>query len=375
MIIAEIGTAHSGSFEKAKTLMEKAAEAGADAVKFQWVYADEILHPDTGFVLLPGGKTRLYDRFRELEVSADFFSRSRDYAKSLGVKFVCSPFGVKSLAELIEIKPDAIKIASPELNHFPLLSALKSAYDGGLKIPVILSSGVSKIGDIEKALDALDFSPESQNAASFTLLHCITSYPAPESEYNVRLVRTLRDIFGIQTGISDHSLDPVLVPSLSVIMGGTAIEKHITLSKKTSGLDDPVALEPDEFANMVYSVHQTEAILKRYGEIEGAQIALKQLFDLYGEEKVRSVLGTGIKRLAKSERANYGRTNRSIHFLHDMKKGDVISELDVGVLRTEKVLTPGISSEFLREVIGSTLATDALSGDGVEWKHLIDKKR
>ena len=278
---------------------------------------------------------------------------------------------MRSLKELIEIKPDIIKIASPELNHFPMLEALKSAIDNGLETPVVISSGVSKLGEIEKALDVLDFDSESESAKQFTLLHCITSYPAPEAEYNVRLVKTLHDIFGINTGISDHSLDPVLVPVLSTIMGGSVIEKHITLSKKTSGLDDPVALEIDEFANMVYSVHQTQAILKRYGAEEGAKVALKQMYDLYGEEKVKTVLGTGYKRLAKSESANYGRTNRSIHFLHDMKAGDIIEEKDVSVLRTEKVLSVGLSPEYLPTIIGSKLTQSVSSGDGVEWKKLL----
>jgi len=373
MIIAEIGTAHGSSLEKAKELIDGAAKAGADAVKFQWVYADEILHQNTGFVLLPGGKIPLYDRFRQLEVSADFFASARDYAHSKNMLFACSPFGVRSLKELIEIKPDIIKIASPELNHFPMLEALKSAIDNGLETPVVISSGVSKLGDIEKALDVLDFDSESESAKQFTLLHCITSYPAPESEYNVRLVKTLKDIFGINTGISDHSLDPVLVPVLSTVMGGTCIEKHITLSKKTDGLDDPVALEIDEFSNMVYSVNQTKAILKRYGEEEGARIAIKQMQDLYGEEKVSAVLGSGVKRLAKSESANYGRTNRSLHFLHDMKKGEIIKESDISVLRTEKVLTPGLSPEYLSTVVGCVLTSDVSSGSGVEWGNLLSK--
>ena len=371
MIIAEIGTAHNGSFDKAKELMDGAVKAGADAVKFQWVYADEILHQDTGIVNLPTGQIRLYDRYKELEMDASFYKKSLEYAHSLGVKFVCSPFGIRSLKELIAINPDVIKIASPELNHYPMLFELKKAIDSGLKTPVVLSSGVSHLADIEKALDALSFAESAQD--QFTLLHCITSYPAPESEYNVRLVKTLHDIFGIQTGISDHSLDPVLVPVFSTIMGGKVIEKHITISKKTSGLDDPVALEIDEFANMVYSVKQTQAILNRYGEDEGRKIAIKQMYDLYGEDKVNAVLGTGYKRLAKSERANYGRTNRSLHFMRDMKAGEVVSAEDVSVLRTEKVLSVGLSPEYLSTIIGAKLSADVKSGAGVEWNFFLNR--
>ena len=215
LIIAEIGTSHEGDENKAFALIDAAVEAGADAVKFQWVYADEILHPDTGFVKLPAGNIPLYDRFKQLECSVSFYKKMLDYAHSKGVQFVCSPFGVRSLRELLEIKPDAVKIASPELNHFPMLKELASfrleqKKSGKLMIPVIVSSGVSKLSDIEKAVEIL-------GTEKVSLLHCITSYPAPESEYNVKLIQNLHNIFGVETGVSDHSLDPILVPSLTAM--------------------------------------------------------------------------------------------------------------------------------------------------------------
>src|SRR5574344_70880 len=111
-IIAEIGTAHGGSESKAFELIDAAKEAGADCVKFQWVYADEILHPDTGFVNLPGGKTRLYDTFKQLECSSDFYKKCLEYSHKKGLLFACSPFGTKSFEELAKLNPDAIKIAS-----------------------------------------------------------------------------------------------------------------------------------------------------------------------------------------------------------------------------------------------------------------------
>jgi sialic acid synthase SpsE len=150
-VIAEIGTSHGGSFEKACQLIDAAVQAGADSVKFQWVYADEILHPDTGIVTLPTGRIRLYDRFRELEVSPRFYAQVRAYAASCHIGFICSPFGLRRLRELLEIGPDAVKIASPELNHFPLLSALAEyrkkqiglyRQTGELPIPVILQEGL-----------------------------------------------------------------------------------------------------------------------------------------------------------------------------------------------------------------------------------------
>ncbi|MBQ1662276.1 MAG: N-acetylneuraminate synthase family protein, partial [Treponema sp.] len=100
LVIAEIGTSHGGSLEKAYALIDEAADSGADIIKFQWVYADEILHPETGFVELPGGKIRLYDRFKELEVPKEFFASCLEYTHKKGLLFACSPFGLKSLEEL-----------------------------------------------------------------------------------------------------------------------------------------------------------------------------------------------------------------------------------------------------------------------------------
>ena len=356
LVIAEIGTSHGGSLEKAKKLIDGAKEAGADIIKFQWVYAEEILHPNTGFVNLPTGKIPLYERFKELEVKPEFFRDCLEYTKRLGAKFMCSPFGLRSLHELIQIQPDYIKIASPELNHYPLLKELKNSNPG---IPVVLSSGVSTKEDIQKAL-------RITGTKNVTLLHCITSYPAPEDEYNVRLINTLSRDFNIAAGISDHSLDPVLVPCLAVSQGAQMIEKHITLSKETDGLDDPVALDLEQFAHMCFCVHQSDAVLRHYGFKRGQQEIITQMEDQYGTERVQKVLGSGIKKLAPSEEANYGRTNRSCHFMGDFSKGHVIQKGDVEVLRTEKVLSVGIGPEFYESLTGKVLTRDVENGAGVQ---------
>lgn len=391
-IIAEIGTSHGGSLQKAFELIDAAAEAGADCVKFQWVYADEILHPDTGFVKLPGGTVRLYSSFKSLECSPDFYSRCLEHAHDKGMLFACSPFGLRSLEQLSAIQPDAIKIASPEVNHVPLLKKCSQLYG---TVPVILSSGVSRLSDIEKAVELIrggrsisdadeEMRPDSKQPFSpLTLLHCLTFYPAPEEEYNVRCVETLRAIFGIPTGISDHSTDPVLVPVLSASLGGTIIEKHITLSRKDSGLDDPVALEPEQFAVMVHAVRQASALLERYkkeGEASGRDLSaqaqeeiFRQLSYEYTEERLCAALGSGVKKLAPAELQNYGRTNRSLHYSRSMKKGEKITEKDISVLRTEKILSPGISPEFLEELTGARLTQDVRSGDGVQWLHFLQK--
>ena len=371
LIIAEIGTSHEGSIEKALEMCKKAKESGADAIKFQWVYADEILHPDTGYVKLPTGNIRLYDRFKQLECSKDFYKECLDYVHSLGCKFCCSPFGIRSLHELLELNPDIVKIASPEVNHYPLLKELaayrrRQSEKGEKPVSVIISSGVSKLSDIEKALEILGYDDVS-------LLHCITSYPAPESEYNLNVIKNLSGIFGIECGVSDHSLSPVLVPVLNTILGGKIIEKHFTLSKETSGLDDPVALEPEEFALMVHCIHQSEASLRHYGESLAFERAIEQLSEQFGKDMVMQVLGSGVKKLAASEEANYGRTNRSLHYMKSFKKGHVIKEEDIAVLRTEKELSPGLSPAFLEEVTGAVLQKDVSNGQGLSLSDFIEK--
>jgi sialic acid synthase SpsE len=347
-IVAEIGTGHGGNLAKARELVDAALDSGADMAKFQLVYADEILHPDTGMVHLPGGAVRLYDRFRELEVRPEFFVEIAAYCDKKGIDFLCSPFGLRSARELKELNPSWMKIASPELNHFPLIREM-----AGYGIPLILSSGVSRLADIEKALEAASPAPDR------ILLHCVTSYPAPEGEYNLNVLKNLSSLFGVKVGVSDHSLDPVLVPVLAVATGACMIEKHITLSRSGDGLDDPVALPPDLFTKMANAVREAEG--------KDGETVIAETSERYGKERILEVFGTGKKELAPAERANYGRTNRSLHYLRNMKKGERIGADDVAILRTEKILTPGISPEFIDTVTGAILVQDVTNGAGVTW--------
>lgn len=357
LIVAEIGTAHLGSLDRAHSLIDSVASTGADAVKFQWVYADEILHPKTGLVTLPGGATPLFDVFRSLECPVAFYKDCCDYAHKKNLKFICSPFGQRSLRELLSISPDALKIASPELNFTQLLREV--ALTRG-NTPLILSSGVSKLSDIEHALEIV-------GVGNITLLHCVTSYPAPAEDYNLTLIKTLRAIFGVPLGVSDHSREVELVPILSTLFGAVAIEKHITLSNDSSGLDDKIALNVDEFSFMVHSVRQTVAALNRYGADRAQDLTINQLKEKYSKDLINAVIGSGVKTLGKSEISNYGRTNRSIHYLHDMKAGDEVTARDVGVLRTEKVLTPGLPPDNLTFILGHHLTRDISAGDGAAF--------
>ncbi|HEQ72042.1 MAG TPA: spore coat protein, partial [Spirochaetia bacterium] len=205
-IIAEAGTAHGGDIDKAFALIDAAERAGADCVKFQVVYADEIVHPRTGEVELPGGRISLYEKFKSLEKEPAFFKRVKAHAEERGLIFLATPFGEKSALLLREIGVQSVKIASPELNHFPLLALVESFH-----VPLILSTGVSTVSDIEAALRRL--------SDHVLILHCITSYPAPPEEYNLRLLPLLSRLFNRLVGVSDHSRDPLLVPLGALLMG------------------------------------------------------------------------------------------------------------------------------------------------------------
>ncbi|UTC66227.1 MULTISPECIES: N-acetylneuraminate synthase family protein [unclassified Treponema] len=359
LTIAEIGTSHNGSIKAAEALIDAAAEAGARAVKFQIVYADEILHPNTGYVDLPTGKIPLYERFKSLEVSIEFYKELAEYSRSKKLLFSASPFGFRSAAELAALKPDFIKIASPELNYVQLLK-----HCAKFNFSMILSSGVSLLKDIEKALNFLHSENKELQTA---LLHCITSYPAPEKEYNVSVIKNLSRIFGIACGVSDHSLDPILVPALTLASGGFIIEKHICLSRNEKGLDDPVALEPEMFKKMCSFLNSFSG--KTYDEIIEGLIKLN-----YSAELINEVLGSGEKKLSPAESRNYGRTNRSIHYLHDLKKGDVITDKDIAVLRTEKVLSPGVEPEMFDSFIGVVLQRPVTAGEGLLMQDFLIRK-
>ena len=351
LLVAELGTSHQGDLDRARRLIDAAAGAGAECIKFQLVHAEEILHPRAGIVPLPTGNVALFDQFRALERGMDFYAAIKDHTEAAGALFLCSPFGIRSARELRSLGVRALKIASPELNHFPLLQEVAT-----FGLPLFLSSGVSTLGDIERALSVT-------GRERAVILHCITSYPAPEEEYNVAVLDGLRLVLGVPVGLSDHSRDPVLVPALAAAHGASVLEKHFTLSRSDPGLDDPISLEPAEFRRMVDAVRRAEA--------EGAERTRARLAVAFGEARVRLVTGSGVKVLAASEEASYARTNRSLHALRDIPEGTQITEADVGVLRTERVLRPGIGPEFLAVAVGATARRTIPDGEGILWEDLI----
>jgi len=373
LIIAELGTSHNGDIKKAKRLIDAASASGAECIKVQMVYADEILHPNTGEVPLPGGNIRLYDQFKALETPVEFYSEIKEYTESKGLLFLCTPFGLKSAKTLRGIQPKIVKIASPELNFTGLLEEI-----AGWGLPVLLSSGVSRLSDIENAVEMLrkDFSQRKDSfsatsktdvrylheEASICLLHCVTSYPAPETDYNLRVLPSLAAIFGVSVGVSDHSSDPELVPALAVAMGAAVIEKHFCLSKTEGGLDDPIAQPPEEFSRMVRAIRSATEI--------GAQETIAYYSRERGEDFISQILGSGVKELAPSEKANYRLTNRSIHALRDITAGEILKEGDYACLRTEKFLRPGLEPCWEKFIKGRTAINFIPAGEGIRFEDI-----
>ncbi|WP_461255027.1 N-acetylneuraminate synthase family protein [Treponema sp. R80B11-R83G3] len=354
LIIAELGTSHNGDIKKAKLLIDAASVSGAGCIKVQMVYADEILHKNTGEVPLPGGKIRLYDQFKSLEAPVEFYAEIKEYAESKGLLFLCTPFGLKSAKILKEMQPKIVKIASPELNFIGLLEEI-----AGWGLPILLSSGVSRLSDIENAVEAFG---ELRKKTSICLLHCVTSYPAPETDYNLKVLPNLSAIFGVSVGVSDHSSDPELVPALAVAMGAVVIEKHFCLSKTDGGLDDPIAQPPEEFSRMARAIRRA------------AEAGVKETIAYYsrerGEDFISQILGSGVKELAPSEKANYRLTNRSIHALRDIAAGEILKEGDYACLRTEKLLRPGLEPCWEKAIKGRTVRNFIPSGEGIRFEDI-----
>ncbi|MCL2480994.1 MAG: N-acetylneuraminate synthase family protein [Spirochaetaceae bacterium] len=384
-IIAEAGTSHLGSIEKGYKLIEKAAWAGADCVKFQVVFADEIIHPLSGKVKLPGGDISLYEKFKEIEKNEDFFFKLKQEAEKSGLIFLATPFGIRSARMLKNIGVSVIKIASPEINHYTLLEEVAS-----YNLPLILSGGVSTLSDIEKAIEIIG------RQRDIIFLHAVTAYPAPTEDYNLALLKTLSAIFGFETGVSDHSKDPLLVPMISAALGGVALEKHFTLDNSGDGLDDLIALNPDNFKLMVSEIRsllsqnngkerdlelrfkQKKPVQQDIGNslpdnslLDFDSALLKEVKKRFGKESVNRIIGSGIKQLAPSEKENYKTTNRSLIALRKINEGEIITEKDFAPLRSEKNLLPGIGPEYAKIIIGKTVKKKIENGAGITFDYFL----
>jgi len=317
-VIAEAGSNHNHDLATARRLVEVAADAGADAVKFQTFAARRLYPRSAGTSDYLGDERPIYDVIEAMEMPAAWLPELRDLAHARGLAFLSSPFHEEAV-DLLLPYVDAYKIASYELTHTPLLAAVART-----RKPVFLSTGASTLAEARAAVTAL----RQLGCDDLVVMQCTAAYPAPLDAANVRAVQTLAEALDVLTGLSDHTRDPTAAPMAATALGAVAIEKHFTLSNRLPGPDHAFAVEPDELARLVQSVRRVEAVLGS------------------GEKSVHPV---------EQELKNFAR--RSVFATCAIRKGDRFTRDNVDVLRHGK-LAAGLAPDRLGEVLECRASRD-----------------
>jgi N,N'-diacetyllegionaminate synthase len=253
-IIAEIGVNHNGSLNIAKVLIDVAKKSGANAVKFQAYSTNRLVSEKAPLAKYQssGNDTSQNQMLAKYEFSIDQFKQLKEYCSKVEIDFLLSFFDEHTLKEFNNFNLKTIKIPSGEITNFFLLYELAK-----LKVDLIMSTGMATDNEIEAALSILSHHSVKRN---ISLLHCVSEYPVPDNEVNLRSISKLKDLFSLNVGFSDHS-EGIEVAPLAVAAGATIIEKHITLSNELEGPDHKASLEPNMFANMVQKIRGVEKIL------------------------------------------------------------------------------------------------------------------
>lgn len=305
-IIAEIGVNHNGSAEMAFRMIEKAAKAGADAVKFQTFKAEDIVTryaPKAEYQKANDDSVTQFEMLKKLELSPDDYKDILDKCKEEGVEFMSSPFSIKSAEFLASLGMKRWKIASGEITNLPLLRYIAKVAD-----TVILSTGMSTLSEVEVAIEVLEHSGLKRD--KIKLLHCTTSYPTPFDQVNLNAMQTLRSLNVAGVGYSDHTVG-INVPMAAVSMGATVIEKHFTLDRSLPGPDHQASLEPEEFEKMVSGIREIEL-----------------------------ALGNGEKQPSAAELSNLTVARKSIVAAVPIKAGEILTELNLTVKRPGSGMSP-----------------------------------
>lgn len=304
-IIAEAGVNHNGDMKLAKRLIKEGARAGADAVKFQTFKAETLVSKSAQKADYQKSTTDVeesqFEMLKKLELDYEVHEELMAYAKEQGVMFLSSAFDLESIDLLVDLGIELFKVPSGEITNLPYLR--KTAQTGK---PVVLSTGMSTLGDIEAALEVL----REHGARDVTVLHCNTEYPTPMQDVNLLAMNGIRDAFKVPVGYSDHTLG-IEVPIAAVALGAVLIEKHFTLDKTMDGPDHKASLEPSELKAMVDAIRNIEL-----------------------------ALGDGVKRLTPSEKRNMPIARKSLVALKDIAEGEVFSEDNLTIKRPGTGLSP-----------------------------------
>lgn len=330
--IAEIGGNFDGSMEKARRLIDAAKEAGADCAKFQTFTAETIVS-EGGFskMTLKGvhgtwGRT-VSEVFKDVEFPMAWHKEVAEYCQKVGIDFSTSPYFKEAVDLCAEMKLPFIKIGSGEITWLEMLEYIASK-----GLPVMLATGDATMSEIDEAVRTI----EKTGNKDLVLMQCITNYPSKIESANVNVLKTYQNAFDCLTGYSDHSPGHV-VALASVILGGRVVEKHFTLDKHDKGPDHPHSMEPAEFKFMVDSIREAER-----------------------------AMGSTRKEVVEEESETVFVQRRCLYAKKDLKKGQVLTEEDIDVLRPAL----GIPPKFKRTIIGKTVNKDIPARDPLFWEDL-----
>ena len=308
-VIAEAGANHNRDLKIARELIDVAAEAGADAVKFQTYTGAGLYSKETPrFEYLDDDRSPT-ELLESLALPREWQPELAEYARSRGLAFFSTPFDDDAVDSLAAVGVPAMKIASFEIVDLPLIRKASA-----VGVPIILSTGMATYGEIEDALDAVRQTGNPEVA----LLRCASVYPAPPEIMNLRAMKTMQHAFGVPVGLSDHTTG-ISIPTAAAALGAEVIEKHFTLDRRMEGPDHPFALEPNELRAMVKAVRDVEAGLGN-GRLEGpSELEAVEMYRLGRRSVVAAVAipaGTTITReMLTTKRPGYGVKPKDIDLL------------------------------------------------------------
>ncbi|CAN5667287.1 N,N'-diacetyllegionaminate synthase [soil metagenome] len=329
-IIAEAGVNHNGSIDIAKKLIDKAKDAGADAVKFQTFKAESLVSKNASKADYQKTNTSVSESqlqmLKKLELTENEHRELLKYSNYRNIEFLSSPFDEESAAFLISLGLKILKIPSGEITNIPFLKFLADQ-----NVKIILSTGMSDLSEVSLAVSSLN------KGKDLTLLHCVTEYPAPFNEINLKAMETLKKEFEIPVGYSDHT-SGIEIALAAAALGAEVIEKHFTLDKNMEGPDHKASLNTEELKNMIIGIRNIEA-----------------------------ALGNGRKIPAVIEMKNINIARKSLVVNHEMKKGTKLLKEDLCIKRPGT----GIKPVNFTKVIGMTLIRDIDSDEVLNWEDLI----
>lgn len=335
-VIAEIGVNHNGDMDLARRLIDEAAAAGADAVKFQTFKADALVSesaPKAAYQTRETGEGSQHAMLRALEVRDEDWPVLIAASEAAGVEFMSTPFDIDSAARLVDLDVKRLKLPSGEVTNHPYLTAC--AAHG---LPLILSTGMADLREIEDAVEVIRGAHPRPLEEVLTILHCTSNYPTAEADVNLRAMTTIAAATGLPVGYSDHTMGIAVSPA-AVAMGAVAIEKHMTLDRTMAGPDHKASLEPAEMTAMIAQIRSVEA-----------------------------ALGSPVKAPTASEEEMRLIARRSLTLAKPLAKGEVLTEDAIAILRPGH----GISPKDLERAIGRLAARDLASGHTLLWEDLLD---